>query len=83
MAGDISQSDSAARDAAVGCGTGENVVFSSGTSIPNLYAIWYKSGGHLANIKSVGFRSVGTGFVIRTEPNGAQRIFGVNVFSVC
>ncbi|MEO6122520.1 MAG: hypothetical protein ABIR32_02345 [Ilumatobacteraceae bacterium] len=81
--GDISHSDSATRDAAVGCPTGENVAYSSGTSIPNLYSMWYASSGHMANITNVRYRSAGTGFVIRTDPNGGQRIFGVNVFALC
>lgn len=81
--GTISHSDGATRDAAAGCGTGENVAYSSGTSISNLYAMWYASSGHMANIKNTIYHSAGTGFVIRTDPNGAQRIFGVNVFAVC
>ena len=81
--GGIAHSDAGSRDAAVGCGTGENVAFSSGTSIPNLYAMWYASSPHLANIENGIYRSAGTGFVIRTEPNGSQRIFGANVFAVC
>jgi uncharacterized protein YkwD len=79
----LAHSDTALRDASVGCGTGENVAVSSGTSVANLYTLWYASSGHMANIQNPIYRSVGTGFVVRTDPNGAQRIFGVNVFSVC
>jgi len=83
IAGGLSHSDAAPRDAAVGCGTGENIAYSTGTSIPNLYSMWYASRPHLANIQNGVYRGAGTGFVIRTDPNGSQRIFGVNVFAVC
>ena len=81
--GTLTHSSAAVRDAAVGCGTGENVALSSGTSVPGLYSLWYGSSGHMANIQNSIYRSVGTGFVIRTDPDGTQRIFGVNVFAIC
>ncbi len=83
QAANMSHSDANARAAFVGCGAGENVGYSSGTSIAYLYSLWFNSATHLSNIKNSLYRSVGIGFVIRTEPSGAQRIFGANVFAAC
>lgn len=83
MTGGMSHSNDAARSVAIGCGTGENVGFSSNTSISNMFSMWFASPAHDANIRSTSYRSVGIGFVIRTEVNGSQRIFGVTDFAAC
>ncbi len=79
----LAHSDANARDAAVGCPTGENIAYSSGTSSTALINLWFGSAPHLANIKDPDYGSAGLGFVIRTEPSGAQTIWGVTVFSLC
>ena len=83
IAGAISHSDSMARSAAVGCGAGENIAAAPGASIPSLYSMWFASPTHLANVKNSIYRSVGIGFVIRTDSSGAQKIYGSTVFAVC
>ncbi len=83
MTASMSHSNDAARSNAVGCSTGENVGYSSNTSISNMFSMWFASPAHDANIKNSSYRSVGIGFVIRTEINGSKRIFGVTDFTVC
>jgi hypothetical protein len=79
----FAHSPSAARDGAVGCPTGENIAAASGTSPATLIGLWYGSPPHLANIKNTIYASAGLGFVIRTDPGGAQTIYGVTVFALC
>jgi uncharacterized protein YkwD len=81
--GTFAHSSSAARDAAVGCPTGENIAAATGTSPAMLMSLWYGSPPHLANIKNANYSSAGLGYVIRTDPNGAQMIYGVTVFTLC
>ncbi|MEO8264054.1 MAG: CAP domain-containing protein [Ilumatobacteraceae bacterium] len=76
-------STSAARDAAVGCPTGENIAYATGASPSGLISLWYASPPHMANIKNPIYGSAGLGFVIRTDVSGGQLIFGVTDFSVC
>ena len=76
-------SESAARWAVIGCATGENIAFATGTSPSQLISMWYGSAPHLANIKNAAYRSAGVGFVVRTDPNGSQTIWGVADFAVC
>jgi uncharacterized protein YkwD len=76
-------SDEAARDAAVGCTAGENIAYSSGTSIQHVLDLWFASPPHLANIRNRIFHSVGLGFVVRTDPDGRTTIFGVTDFATC
>jgi len=83
MTGVLTHSSSAARDAAVGCGTGENIAYASTISVANMYSMWYASSGHMANLKNSSYRSMGSGFIVRTNPNGSQTLWGVNVFAVC
>ncbi len=71
------------RDAAVGCPTGENIAFSSGADPAQLYSLWFHSAPHLANIIDAGYASAATSFVVRTEANGAQTIWGVTDFALC
>jgi hypothetical protein len=37
----------------------------------------------MANIKNATYHSAGLGFVVRTDPGGAQTIYGVTVFGLC
>jgi uncharacterized protein YkwD len=76
-------STSAARDAAVGCPSGENIAYATGASPSMLISLWYASPPHMANIKNSIYGSAGLGFVIRTDPAGGQLIFGVTDFSIC
>ncbi len=76
-------SDSATRDAAVGCPTGENLAAASGTSTSLLISLWFNSAPHLANVKNVIYRSAGLGFVVRTDASGNQVTYGSTVFAVC
>jgi len=76
-------SSSAARDAASGCGTGENIAFTSGTNGAALWNLWFTSAPHLANVVNPDYRNVGIGMVVRTEPNGAQTIWGVTDLTLC
>lgn len=81
--GTIAHSNTAARDAAVGCPTGENIASATGTSSSSLISMWYASPAHLANIKNTIYRSAGLGFVIRTDAAGGQTIYGSTVFAIC
>jgi uncharacterized protein YkwD len=81
--GTFAHSSNAARDAAVGCPTGENIAYSSGTAPSTLITMWYASAPHMANIKNSSYQSAALGFVIRTDPSGAQTIYGVTVFALC
>lgn len=76
-------SGSAARAAAIGCSAGENIALAGGSSPSLLISMWYNSAPHLANIQNAIYRSAGVAFVIRTEPNGYQSIWGVADFAVC
>ena len=76
-------SDSATRDAAVGCPTGENLAAASGTSTSLLISMWYGSPPHMANIKNAIYHSAGLGFVIRTDASGNQVTYGSTVFAIC
>jgi Cysteine-rich secretory protein family len=79
----FAHSTNAARDAAVGCPTGENIAAATGTSPSTLISLWYGSPPHMANIKNSSYQSAGLGFVIRTDPGGGQTIFGSTVFALC
>jgi hypothetical protein len=81
--GVFAHSNSAARDAAVGCPTGENIAAASGTSPSTLIGLWYGSPPHLTNIRNSVYASAGLGFVIRTDPGGGQTIYGATVFALC
>ncbi len=76
-------SDSATRDVATGCPTGENLALSSGTSSASLISLWYGSPPHMANIKNAMYQTAGLGFVVRTDATGNQVIFGSTVFALC
>jgi len=76
-------SDSATRDAAIGCPSGENIAYSTGTSWTDLMQLWYNSPSHMANIKNSMYKSGGLGFVIRTDTAGGQTIYGAQEFAVC
>ena len=76
-------STSAARDAAVGCPSGENIAYATGASTSQLISLWYASPPHMANIKNPIYGSAGLGFVIRTDASGGQLIFGVTDFAIC
>jgi Cysteine-rich secretory protein family len=71
------------RDAAVGCPSGENIAAATGTAPSTLMSLWNGSPPHLANIENTSYHSAGLGFVVRTDPNGAQTIYGVTVFALC
>jgi uncharacterized protein YkwD len=79
----FAHSTNAARDGAVGCPTGENIAAATGTSPSTLISLWYNSPPHMANIKNASYQSAGLGFVIRTDANGTQTIYGVTVFDLC
>ena len=76
-------STSAARDASVGCPSGENIAYATGASPSQLISLWYGSPPHMANIKNPIYGSAGLGFVIRTDASGGQLIFGVTDFAIC
>jgi uncharacterized protein YkwD len=80
---DFGHSSNAARDAAVGCPTGENVGYVTGTSPSTLISVWYASPGHMANIQNSSYHSAGLGFVVRTDADGSKTVFGVTVFALC
>ena len=79
----FAHSTSAARDGAVGCPTGENIAAATGTSPSTLISLWYNSPPHMANIQNANYHSAALGYVIRTDPNGTQTIYGVTVFALC
>lgn len=79
----LAHSDSATRDAAVGCPTGENIALASGSSWSFLISLWFGSPPHMANIKNAIYHSAGLGFVIRTDASGNQITFGSTVFALC
>jgi uncharacterized protein YkwD len=79
----FAHSPNAARDAAVGCPTGENIAEATGTSPSTLISMWYSSPPHMANIKNSSYQSAGLGYVVRTEAGGGQTIYGVTVFALC
>ena len=81
--GTFAHSPAPSRDAAVGCPTGENIAYSTGTSPSTLISMWYASAPHMANIKNASYQSAALGFVIRTDPSGGQTIYGVTVFALC
>jgi uncharacterized protein YkwD len=81
--GALAHSEAATRNAAVGCDTGENIALATGTSADQLIALWYRSPPHYANIINSSYEGVGAGFVIRTDPDGRQTIWGVSVFTMC
>lgn len=76
-------SGQAARDAALGCTTGENIAEATGTSTQYVLDTWFASAPHLANIKDSIWRTVGIAFVTRIEPGGAMTTFGVTDFASC
>ena len=76
-------SASADRDAAAGCGAGENIAFMSGTDPVGLWNMWFNSSPHLANIMNSSYHDVGIGMIIRTEPNGSKTIWGVTDLTLC
>jgi hypothetical protein len=76
-------SDSATRDAAVGCPTGENLAVASGSSTSLLISMWYDSPPHMANVKNAMYHSAGLGFVVRTDASGNQVTYGSTVFALC
>jgi len=76
-------SANADRDAAAGCAAGENIAFMSGADPAGLWNLWFNSAPHLANILNSGYKNVGIGMVIRTEPNGSQTIWGVTDLTLC
>lgn len=79
----FAHSTNAARDSAVGCPTGENIAEATGTSTSTLISVWYNSPPHMANIENAMYHSAALGFVIRTDANGVQTIYGVTVFALC
>ena len=79
----FAHSTNAARDAAVGCPTGENIAEATGTSPSLLISLWHNSPPHMANVQNANYHSAALGFVIRTEASGAQTIYGVTVFALC
>jgi uncharacterized protein YkwD len=81
--GTSAHSDTAARDSAVGCPTGENLGYISGTSPASLIAAWYASPPHMSNVKNPIYQSAGLGFVVRTDTSGSQVLYGVTVFTLC
>ena len=86
LAGGISHSVAAPRDAEVGCPTGENVAFSTAPpsiAVPQLMDLWMASPPHHANIVFRGYIGIGLGYVTRTDATGATRTYGSTTFAVC
>ena len=81
--GSLIHSNEAARDAALGCASGDIIAYSSGTSIQLILDAWFASAPHMANIKNSMWRTVGIAFVTRTQPNGDIVTFGVTDFAIC
>ena len=48
-----------------------------------MYSIWFASPTHLANLTNSIYKSVGIGFVVRTDVTGLATIYGVNDFATC
>lgn len=86
LAGGLSHSAAAPRNAAVGCPTGENVAFSTAPpsiAVPQLMDLWMASPPHHANIVSPFYKGIGLGYVTRTDATGATRTYGSTTFAVC
>lgn len=79
----ISHSDSTGRDAFVGCPTGENVAYSSGTSTSHLMDMWMASPAHHTNIVYPSYLTASLGFVTRTDSSGATTTYGSTTFGLC
>lgn len=79
----LTHSDTATRDAAVGCPTGENIAFASGTSTSSLMDLWFASAPHHTNIVYSLYSSVGLGYVTRYDPVNGTRTYGVTDFALC
>ncbi len=76
-------SDTATRDAAVGCQTGENIAFASGTSTSVLMDLWFASAPHHTNIVYSLYSGVGLGYITRFDPVNGTRTYGVTDFALC
>jgi uncharacterized protein YkwD len=89
LAGGISHSDSATRDAAVGCPAGENVAYTTGTTastpadVSKLMDMWMASAPHHTNIINSIYVGAGLGYVTRTDASGGTRTYGVTTFALC
>ena len=86
LAGGLSHSAAAPRNAAVGCPAGENVAFSTAPpsiAVPQLMDLWMASPPHHANIVSRFYIGVGLGYVTRTDATGATRTYGSTTFALC
>ena len=81
--GTFAHSNSAARDAAVGCPTGENIAYASGTAPSTLISMWYASAPHMANIKNSSYGSAAPRVRRTHRPLRRQTIYGVTVFALC
>jgi uncharacterized protein YkwD len=79
----FAHSTNAARDAAVGCPTGENIASASGASTSTVMSLWLNSPAHLTNLENSIYHSAGLGFIVRTDANGSQATYGVTVFATC
>ena len=83
IGGALSHSDSPTRAAAVGCSTGENVAYASGTSTALLMDLWFRSAPHYANIIYPTYVGIGLGYVTRYDPVNGTITYGSTVFSLC
>ncbi len=86
LAGGLSHSAAAPRNAAVGCPTGENVAFSTAPpsiAVPQLMDLWMASPPHHANIVSPFYKGIGIGYVTPTDATAASRTSGPTTFAVC
>lgn len=83
VGGGLTHSDTATRDAAVGCPTGENIAFRSGTSTSLLMDLWFASAPHHTNIVYSLYNSVGLGYITRYDPVNGTRTYGVTDFALC
>ena len=79
----LSHSDPNGRSAAAGCPAGENIALSGAVSTAHIYSMWFASPTHLANLTNSIYKSVGIGFVVRTDVTGLATIYGVNDFATC
>jgi uncharacterized protein YkwD len=79
----FAHSTNAARDAAVGCPTGENIASASGASSSTVMSLWLNSPAHLTNLENSIYHGAGLAFVVRTDANGSQATYGVTVFATC
>ena len=83
LGGTLVHSNDIFRNAFIGCGSGENIGWNTGTDTSVVIDRWFDSPPHLANMLYAPYIGMGTGFVVRTNADGTKRTFGVTEFALC